>query len=133
MRYLTAGEILALHYYLMSQRWSEQLYGIRDAGLLESAVNRPISAAHYGASDLFDQAARLWEALSNNHPFVQGNKRTAYAATELFLRLNGWRISASDAEVIKIALELATGHVSADGLAQWLSRNTEAYEHRSPQ
>lgn len=125
MRYLTADEVVALHHYLMTERWQEPMYGLRDAGLLESAINRPIAAAHYANSDLSDQAARLWHSLTENHPFLQGNKRTAYAAMEVFLRLNGWDCNADDDGIIAVCLDLATGRFGAEEAAEWLRNHIE--------
>jgi len=131
MRYLTAEEVLALHCYLMSECWNEPLYGLRDAGLLESAVNRPLTASLYGNADLFDQAARLWEGLVANHPFLQGNKRTAYAAMELFLRLNGWMCDATDEQLIDMCLDLATGRIKSGEAVKWLREHSTTYHKRA--
>ena len=129
MRYLTADEMLALHCYLMREKWGEPLYGLRDRNLLESAANRPLSAASYENADLFEQAARLWHGLTANHPFLQGNKRTAYAAMEIFLRLNGWACGAKDDEVVAVCLDLATGRLRAEDAAIWLREHTEPLRH----
>jgi death on curing protein len=124
MRFPTWEEVLALHLYLMAERWGEPMYGVRDVGLLESAVNRPISAAQYGDADIFDQAARLWEGITADHPFLQGNKRTAYAAMEVFLRLNGWKCSGSDDEIIALCLDVASGRTDSSRLAEWLRKHS---------
>ncbi len=120
MRHLTLDEVLALHVYLMFEKWDEPYYGVRDEGLLESAVSRPLQAEHYGEADLCRLAARLWEGITVNHPFVQGNKRTAYAAMEIFLRLNGHACAATDDEVISICFGLATGQIRLEEATEWL-------------
>ena len=70
--------------------------GVRDAGLLESALARPLNAFAYGVEDIFDLAALYAAGVVKNHPFVDGNKRIAFAATFVFLRINNLRISATD-------------------------------------
>ena len=132
MRYLTDDEIAALHIYLMVECWQERLYGLRDAGLLESAAIRPQNAAEYEDADVFNQAARLWEGITVNHPFVQGNKRTAYAAMEVFLRLNGWICDAPDHDLIDTCLALATGEIDAGGAAEWLRTHTRRIAEQEP-
>lgn len=128
MRYLSADDVMALHVYIMRERWNESLYGLRDRALLESAVDRPANAALYADCDIFDQAARLLESLTVNHPFLQGNKRTAYAAAELFLRLNGWRCNADDIELISLCLGIATGDVKADEVTRFLRENSAQWQ-----
>ena len=124
MRYLSADEVVAIHFYVMRELWNEPLYGLRDRPLLESAVNRPVSTALYTDSDVFDQAAKLLEGLTANHPFLQGNKRTAYAATELFLLLNGWRCDAEDQQLISLCLGIAMGNVGAEAAGRFLRDNS---------
>lgn len=124
MRYLSADEVLELHIYLMNERWNERFYGLRDRALLESAVDRPANAEFYGDSDVFELAAKLWESLSSNHPFLQGNKRTAYGAVMMFLRLNGWRCVASGEERISISFALAQRQVGVAEAAQWLREHS---------
>ena len=72
--------------------------GLRDAGLLESALGRPPNLAHYGKPDAFDLASSYGVGIAKNHPFVDGNKRAAFLSVGLFLFLNGWRLTASQAE-----------------------------------
>lgn len=99
--------------------------GIRDPGLLEAALFRP-QTGYY--ESLVDEAAALWESLSQNHPFIDGNKRTAFAATYVFLAINGLEITASDADSQVFILGLYdTGNVNFNNLRQWLAANTTAY------
>lgn len=94
--------------------------GVRDAGLLESALARPQQLAHYGSPDAADLAASYGYGLSRNHPFVDGNKRTAFVATELFLALNGFDLMASDADCVLTMLDVAAGEIEEVTFAQWI-------------
>jgi len=94
--------------------------GVRDAGLLESALARPHQLANYGKPDLADLAASLGYGLARNHPFVDGNKRTAFVAMELMLLLNGITLTADDASCVLTTLALAAGQLDEAALATWL-------------
>ena len=94
--------------------------GVRDLGLFESALARPRHLAVYGDPDVADLAAAYGYGLARNHPFIDGNKRTAFVAVELFLMLNGWELTASDAEAVMTMLALAGGDMSEDDFAQWV-------------
>ncbi|HEY4254566.1 MAG TPA: type II toxin-antitoxin system death-on-curing family toxin [Roseomonas sp.] len=94
--------------------------GVRDLGLLESAVARPLNLAAYGDPDLAALAAALGFGIARNHPFVDGNKRTAYVAVETFIALNGLQVTASDADCVVTFLSLAAGELSEEMLAAWL-------------
>lgn len=96
--------------------------GVRDRGALESAMARPQNLAVYGDPDAADLAAAYAFGLARNHPFVDGNKRTAAVVSEAFLTLNGYALSASDAEVVVAILALAAGELEADELADWFRR-----------
>ncbi|MGH9403294.1 MAG: type II toxin-antitoxin system death-on-curing family toxin [Terriglobia bacterium] len=87
--YLTLAEVLAIHSDQVERYGGSQ--GVRDFGLLEAALYRP-QTGHY--ADLIEEAAALWESLAQNHPFVDGNKRTAFAAAYTFLAINGARLTA---------------------------------------
>lgn len=95
--------------------------GLRDEGLLESALARPQQKWAYGENvDLPALAAAYACGISRNHPFLDGNKRTAAVACELFLELNGYRLLAEDAELYPIFLGLAAGEIDEDELTAWL-------------
>jgi death on curing protein len=101
--------------------------GVRDAGLLDSAMARPRNLADYGDPDAAALAAAYAFGIARNHPFVDGNKRTAAVVSETFLMLNGYRLDASDAEVAVAFVALAAGEFSEDELADWFrERLTEA-------
>ena len=94
--------------------------GVRDEGLFESALARPQNLAAYGQPDTADLAASYAYGLAKNHPFVDGNKRTALVVCETFLIDNGYMLAASDAEVAVLFEELAAGGLSENELAEWL-------------
>lgn len=98
--------------------------GLRDAGLLESALARPLNAWSYGESDPHELAALLAEGIARNHPFVDGNKRTAFMAAYTFLRANGLHLRASNPEAVEKMLGLASGSLSRDEFAAWLRART---------
>jgi death-on-curing protein len=120
-RFLSVDEVLRVH-----QRTIE-LHGgsseLRDRGLLESAVAMP--AAQFGGSFLHEGLSRMAAAylfhLCKNHPFVDGNKRVALAAAELFLSLNGHSIDANNDEVVDLTLNVADGSLSKEALTAWMS------------
>jgi death-on-curing protein len=100
--------------------------GVRDRGLLESALARPRNAWGYGVQDLCTLAASLGHGVARNHPFVDGNKRTAFVAVETFLLLNGMELGASDAECVVAMLDLAAGEMTEEEFADWLRAHTTA-------
>jgi len=97
--------------------------GVHDEGLLESALARPLNRAGYGEPDIAELAALYAIAIARNHPFVDGNKRTAYVALELFIRLNGGRFPVSDAEAVVTMLALAAGELTDDEFIAWVRGN----------
>jgi len=99
--------------------------GIRDEGLLESALARPQNLAAYGEPDLSDLAASYAYGLAKNQPFVDGNKRTALVVCETFIIDNGKSLLASDAELAVIFEELAGGGISEKELAEWLRERVQ--------
>jgi death-on-curing protein len=98
--------------------------GVRDGGLLESALARPQNRLAYDAgADLPALAAAYAFGLARNHPFVDGNKRTAFVAAELFLDLNGMTLASSDEDCVLTMLRLAAGEIEEDAFADWLRAN----------
>lgn len=93
--------------------------GVRDARLLESAMARPQNLAVYGEPDAAALAAAYAYGIARNHPFVDGNKRTAAVVSETFLAINGLVLDATDAEVVVAFLALAAGELAEDELADW--------------
>jgi death-on-curing protein len=113
--------ILAAHEEQLAEHGGSP--GIRDAGLLDSALARPLNRAAYGKPDAAELAAAYAYGLASNHPFVDGNKRTAFMALELFLALNGCRLAAGDAESVMSLLAVAAGTMKEEALANWIRRH----------
>lgn len=99
--------------------------GVRDFGLFESAMARPQNLTAYGAPDAAALAASYAFGLARNHPFVDGNKRTAAVVSETFLNLNGYSLTASDPEIVVIFLGLAAGELSEDELVEWFRERVQ--------
>ena len=110
--------ILAVHDEQIAEHGG--LAGIRDRALLESALARPRNLAAYGKPDHADLSACYGTGIANNHPFVDGNKRTAFVAVELFLALNGWKLTASDADAVIALLAVADGTLADAASADWI-------------
>lgn len=94
--------------------------GVRDIGLFESALARPRNLVAYGDPDAAALAAAYGHGLARNHPFIDGNKRTAFVAVELFLALNGLELQASDADCVMTMLALAGGELTEEAFADWI-------------
>jgi len=97
--------------------------GMRDLGLLESALARPLNKFAYGETDLATLAAAYAFGIARNHPFVDGNKRAAFGAMIVFLGLNGIDLDVPPEDATAIILEVAAGEIDEDGLARWLRDN----------
>jgi death-on-curing protein len=97
--------------------------GIRDLGLLESALARPLNKFAYGETDLAALAAAYAFGIARNHPFVDGNKRAAFGSMIVFLGLNGIDLDVPPEDATAIILALAAGDVEEDGLARWIRDN----------
>jgi death on curing protein len=93
--------------------------GIRDITMLESALSRPVNRWHYGADDPAELAAAYAFGVARNHPFVDGNKRTAWVLARLFLAINGHQIAFEKEDAVTMVLALASGDLSEDELADW--------------
>jgi death on curing protein len=121
--HLTAEQVLFIHYRLVSETGGE--HGVRDLGLLESAIARP--RATFGDQELykniFEKAASLMESLVSKHPFVDGNKRTGIACTVLFLKQNGIVFSAKNSELEKFTLRVASSKIKLPEMAKWLEKH----------
>ena len=117
-RWIDRAVLIAVHEMQLAEHGGGT--GLRDANLLESALSRPLNLAAYGEPDVCALAAAYGYGISRNHAFIDGNKRTALVATELFLRLNGWRLTISDADCVLTMLNVAAGDLSEDDFAAWL-------------
>lgn len=120
--WLDCQVMLAVHEEQLAEHGGAS--GVRDQGLFESAMNRPLNLVTYEAPDFAALAASYGYGLARNHPFVDGNKRTAFVAVELFLALNGWHLVANDAQCVLTMLALAAGDLTEAELADWLRQNT---------
>ena len=120
MRYLTLKEALELHRRIIEQSGGST--GMRDIGLLESALAQPLMT--FGGEDLYptlgEKASAMCFSLVKNHPFVDGNKRVGHAVMETFLILNGYEISALMLEQEEVILSLAAGELDREGFGEWL-------------
>lgn len=110
--------VLAVHEEQLAEHGGAA--GVRDAGLLESALDRPRNLAQDGQPDAAALAGSYAFGLARNHPFVDGNKRSAFVAVELFLHLNGWHLDAPDADCVLIMLNLAAGDIDEPTFTAWL-------------
>ena len=119
--YLTTVEVLAIHTDQIERYGGS--HGVRDFGLLEAALYRP-QTGYY--ADLIEEAAALWESLSQNHPFVDGNKRAAFAAMYTFLAINGLRVSAdASATIVFLTTLYESNGFSFEKLVPWLRENVK--------
>jgi death-on-curing protein len=117
--HLTVLEVLAIHQDQIGRYGGAS--GVRDLGLIEAALFRP-QTGYY--ADLIEEAAALWESLSQNHPFIDGNKRTAFAVTYTFLAMNGARIAANAEATHSFIVDLyQTGTFNFGQLNDWLRAN----------
>ena len=98
--------------------------GMRDEGLLDSALARPLNMAAYGEPDVADLAAAYGFGLAKNHPFTDGNKRTAFLAVGLFPRLNGYRLNATQTDATLTVLQMPSSEIVESALADWLRTNS---------
>ncbi|HSG45789.1 MAG TPA: type II toxin-antitoxin system death-on-curing family toxin [Anaerolineales bacterium] len=123
--YLSAEQILFIHTRLIKETGGDR--GIRDLGLLRSATARP--QATFDQTDLypdiFFKAAALFESLVNNHPFVDGNKRTGIVSAVLFLQINGYSFQTSQEEMVSFTLSVAQGTETIESISSWLDRYTK--------
>lgn len=123
-RWLDREIILAIHEEQLAQHGGG--VGIRDEGLIESALGRPQNIAIYNPeADLCDLAAAYAYGIAKNHPFIDGNKRTAYVAMELFLIEHGMLLTAEDGDAVVTFLGLAAGEITEEQLAAWIRSNAE--------
>lgn len=117
-RWLTRGEIEAVHERQLAEHGGGS--GTRDLGALESALARPQHLALYAEPDVAALAATVAFGIARNHPFVDGNKRSAWVAARLFLRLNGATLTFDKSEATVLMQRLAAGDLSEDEVAAWL-------------
>jgi death on curing protein len=118
---VTKSVVLAIHEQQIAEHGGAQ--GIRDVGLVESALARSQNLAAYGEPDLAAMAAAYAFGIARNHPFLDGNKRTSYVVTLVFLRLNGLDLKADEATRLQVWLGLASGELTEEQVAEWIRAN----------
>ena len=125
VKYLSPQQILAIHDQMI-KRFSGSA-GVRDIGLLESSVGRP--QASFDGKDLyaniFTKAAVLLQSLLKNHPFIDGNKRTALTSAGIFLKMNGYKLVNKHEEEVEFAIKVDNQHLSVEQITRWLKKNAQ--------
>jgi death-on-curing protein len=119
--WLDVDEVIDMHAEQLAMFGGPE--GIRDRGALESAIARPVNKWHYGETDLASLAAAYAFGLARNHAFVDGNKRAAFLAMMVFLRVNGIPFAPDPAHATEIILSLAASEVSEESLVRWIRDN----------
>ena len=127
MKYLHLKQVLYLYQQIIAQ--SGGSLGLRDEGLLESAVHRPQASfgGHDLYPDLFSKTAALGHSIIHNHPFIDGNKRIGYEAMRLMLRLNGFDVRASVETAFDFVMGITAGTLTEQAIADWLKRHSRPY------
>jgi len=120
--WLNRADCLAIHELMLSQHGG--LAGVRDEGLLESALSKPRNLFAYGSPTLPEMAASYAAGIILNHPFVDGNKRTGFMLAATFLELNGMNLAATEESVVEMTLGLASGSMKQAAYAEWLKKNS---------
>ncbi len=115
--------VVAIHEIQLAQHGGG--IGLRDPGLLESALARPLNRAGYGDPDIAELAALYAISIVKNHPFIDGNKRTGFAALVTFLELNGVDFDPPDVEAVMTVLALAGGEIGEDMFIAWVARHAQ--------
>ncbi len=123
-KWVTQDVIMAVHDRQLAEHGGGTR--VRDIGMLESALARPMNQWTYGQDDLASLAAAYAFGIARNHPFVDGNKRTAWVAARLFIALNGGALAFDKADAINTVLALAAGDMPEDALAEWLRERLNA-------
>jgi death-on-curing protein len=127
--WLTLDAVLAIHEQLVAEHGGDA--GVRNLGLLDSALVAPRHQYTYGERDIFVLAAAYAYGITRNHPFIDGNKRTAFLAAYTFLGINGWELNAPEDEVVRAVVGLSDRSMSAEAFAEWL-REASRKPRRKP-
>lgn len=126
LKELSIVQVLFIHYRIIKSTGGSQ--GIRDIGLLESALSR-MHATYEGRAlypDVFSAAAALMKSVRGNHGFVDGNKRVSITAAAIFLKLNRWKLTVSQRELERFTLAVASGNKSLEEIQSWFENNSKA-------
>lgn len=131
-QYLVPEQILFLHSRLIDETGGA--HGVRDLGMLLSALGRPQATFDHRElyPDLFTKAAALMDSLIKNHPFLDGNKRTAIAASGIFLWINHYRLTVKNEEMVGFTLACAQSQLSVDEITDWFTQHSSAIAESSP-
>ncbi|TSC89371.1 MAG: death-on-curing family protein [Microgenomates group bacterium Gr01-1014_5] len=125
INYLNVPQVLAIHDQAVRRFGGS--FGVRDIGLVESAIARP--RATYDGNDLyrdiFDKTAALLQSPLKNHPFIDGNKRTALSSAGIFLKMNGYSLQNKHEEEVKFAIKVDNEHLSLEQISSWLKKNSK--------
>lgn len=125
MKYLTTDQVLLIHSRSIKRFGGSE--GIRDIGLIESAVARP--QASFGGKDLykniFEKSAALLQSLLKNHAFIDGNKRTALSSAGIFLKINGFELINTHKEELEFAIEVDNENLTLKKISTWLKKNSK--------
>lgn len=124
MTYLTPEQVLFIHYRLIEETGGS--HGIRDIALLQSAVARPMATFDNKDlyPDLFSKSAALMHSVIKNHPFVDGNKRTAITVASIFLLRNGYNLKTSNKELERFTLKVTNEHIELQEIAGWFKKHS---------
>lgn len=125
IKFLSVDQVLFIHDQAVKRFGGS--FGVRDLGLIESAIGRPQSSfgGQYLYENIFDMAAALLQSLLKNHPFVDGNKRTALTSAGIFLKKNGWNLINSHDEEVEFAVSVDNEHLSIDQISSWLKEHSK--------
>jgi len=123
---ISKSEIIKLHQLSIKKYGGS--FGIRDEGLLESAIGRPFQT--FGGYDLYvstiEKAAAIAESIIINHPFIDGNKRTGFLTMLAILKIGGLNLIASEEDAYQFTISISTGEIKFDKIVEWLKKNTQA-------
>jgi death on curing protein len=122
--WLDGQVLLAVHDEQLAEHGGQA--GVRDMALFDSALARAQQVAAYGEPNVATLAAAYGYGISRNHPFLDGNKRTAFVAVELFLMLNGHRLAAADVDCVLTMLDVASGQITEPEFAAWIQKHLAA-------
>lgn len=122
-RWLSKSVVLAIHGRLLAEHGGAS--GLRDEGLLDSALASPRNHHAHGEHDIFELGAAYAFSLIHNHPFIDGNRRVAFTCAGVFLEINGARLIVNEGDAVQAVLALSTGDLDRSKFAAWLRRSSE--------
>lgn len=124
LKFLSVHQVLAIHDRVVKRFGGS--HGIRDLGLVESAVARPQAGfgGKYLYKNIYDMAAALLQSLLKNHPFVDGNKRTALTSAGIFLKINGYKLNNTHEEEVEFAVKVDNQNLTLDQISKWLKEHS---------